>query len=459
MKQILISILTLSISLNSIAGIENLMKYTHPEAESNLNKPEVIKDQSGGFFTGGSLLIRSPRPKTLEPFHIETPKFKFDPCTGSADFRFGSFSHIKLSKYTEFLKKIPTAAAGYAVKMGIKTFCPQCETIMTDLERVTNEINSMMLDQCALSKSLGEGLISKLNASSQQKCMMQSNISGGTRDMYENMDECNKNSEKYGNSGEEQMKSTLGNEFNLAWKALSKNGSDTSNSEMLELMMSISGTLVGKKDNEGKWKFINYASLFSDSKQIENFIGNSSSTKVDLYSCNEKTKCLNISRTSKILNDTLYKNIQTNISSITKKIIDNKDASTLTEDEKTLVSFSTIPIISLIEQDLILKGINSDVLVSNSELIEVICYDVVSNYLTSLLLATQKEIKALELGSNEPDIINNFYSSIEDTRRVINSHKMTAYSRATIILQGKEQMTQKMNMIRNRFSRSLAVNR
>jgi hypothetical protein len=325
---------------------------------------------------------------------------------------------------------------------------------MTDLERVANQINSMMLDQCALSKSLGEGIISKLNASSQQKCLMQSNISGGSRDMYENMDTCSKNSEHYGNKSEDLMESTLGSEFNIAWKALSKNGTETSKSELLELMMSVSGTLVGKKNSEGQWKFINYSSLFNNSKQIESLIGSHVSTMVDLYTCDDNRKCINVKKTSKTLTDSLYKNVQNTVIGLTKKIAQNKSVDSLTDDEKTLISFSTLPLINMIEQNLITKGVeNSDVLISNPETIEVICYDVISSYLENLLTVTQKEIKSLQLGVNEPSIINNFLSSIEDVRRNINSQKMTAYSRATLIIQGKEQVEQKRKMIKDRWSR------
>ena len=71
-------------------GIEALMKYTSPEnTMANVNKGAIIKDQQGGYMTGGSMLLRGPSPKVLQPLLVQTPKFAFDACTGSADFRFG----------------------------------------------------------------------------------------------------------------------------------------------------------------------------------------------------------------------------------------------------------------------------------------------------------------------------------------------------------------------------------
>jgi conjugative transfer pilus assembly protein TraH len=443
----------------SLAGVDKLMKYASPDGSmSNVNKPEVIEDQSGGFVTGGSIIMRGPRPQVLQPFHVETPSFKYDPCSGNMDFRFGSFSFIKSSEFAKFFKKIPQAAGGYAIKMGIKTFCPQCETIMTELETVARTINGMMMDQCALSQKLGEGMVSKLNSAGKQRCLMQSNIGKFGQDQAENMQTCSSDQSKYGDQGEEEMKSMLGNEFNLAWKALTKNGTDIGNKDFLELMMSISGTLIGKKGGGGKWTFTHKPSLFTDSKQIENYIGSTSGSSIDIYSCSENKKCLNVATSVKNLgNDTFFSQVDKLITSITGKIADNKNKTTLSEDESSLISFSSIPIITLIEQDLVQKGVRSSPVVSNYELVEVICYDMVSNYLQSLLNTTKKEIKSLELGSNEPSIIENFTKDLESIRRIINDHKITAYNRATIAMQAKEHMEQKTLQIRGRFSRVLTT--
>jgi hypothetical protein len=37
---------------------------------------------------------------------VQTPKFAFDACTGSADFRFGGLSYISKKEFSEFFKNM-----------------------------------------------------------------------------------------------------------------------------------------------------------------------------------------------------------------------------------------------------------------------------------------------------------------------------------------------------------------
>jgi len=53
-------------------GVESLMKYASPEGTmSNVTKGAIVKDQQGGYMTGGSVILRGPRPQTLQPLVIQ----------------------------------------------------------------------------------------------------------------------------------------------------------------------------------------------------------------------------------------------------------------------------------------------------------------------------------------------------------------------------------------------------
>jgi conjugative transfer pilus assembly protein TraH len=118
------------------SGIEKLMQFTAPGTMGNLNKPAVIKDQQGGYLTGGSLILRGPQPKELQPLTVQTPRFAFDPCTGSADFRFGGLSFVSSKEFLNQLKSTVSAAGAYGLKMYLKTICPQCENVVMDLSLI-----------------------------------------------------------------------------------------------------------------------------------------------------------------------------------------------------------------------------------------------------------------------------------------------------------------------------------
>lgn len=405
---ILVSLLVNWQSAESFAsGIDNLMKYTSPEGTMvNVNKAGIITDQEGGYITGGSIILRGPRPKTLQPLLVQTPKFEFDPCTGSANFRFGGLSYISTKEFTDFFKNMSTAAGAYAVKMYIKSACPHCEDIMSYLETVARDINGLTMEQCAMSQVIAQGMYNKLNSSNQQVCMMQSNITKSSKDMYEATDKCKANPDRHGNTGaDSELESLLGNEFNLVWKALGK-GNDE-NGDLKELMMSISGTVIGRKV-DGRFHFMNKPSLILSHDLLERYIGVSKSGgKIKQYKCDNREKCLSPSEIEVTLNDreTIYGNISRILEALIPKIIENKPE-TLTDEEEVVISFSSVPLIHLIEMELASKARTEDLLVRMQEFIEVVCYDVVSNFLSQMLTTCSTAVKSLEYAQVDSTVIN-----------------------------------------------------
>ena len=449
------------------SGIDNLMKYAAPSGSmSNVNKAAIINDQQGGYMTGGSVILRAPRPKTLQPLTIQTPKFAYDACTGSADFRFGGLSYISSREFTQFFKNMGTAAGAYAVKMLIKSACPQCEDIMSYMETVARDINGMMMDQCAGAQALAKGAFSMLNAGDQQKCLMKGNIGKSNKDMYEASDKCKSNPDRHGEAGDEdELKSLLGNEFNLVWKALGKgSGGDL---DFKELIMSISGTIIGRKI-DGSFHFNNKPSLVLNNDLLEQYIGvHKKSGKVNLYQCDENQKCLNPTEVETILgeNDTIYGNISRILEGMIPKIFAGKGA--FTDEEEAVIAFSSIPIVQLIEMEIIHKGktekgkdvINSaDMIVRMQEFLEVVSYDVVTNFLMQMTNQAAAAVAALEYAQLDDTVIKNFTAQVTDVRRFITDSKFSAFKRLQVMMQYKERLVLQQRSFKAGFGRFLEYN-
>jgi len=449
------------------SGIDKLMKYAAPSGSmSNVNKAAIINDQQGGYMTGGSVILRAPRPKTLQPLTIQTPKFAYDACTGSADFRFGGLSYISSREFTQFFKNMGTAAGAYAVKMLIKSACPQCEDIMSYMETVARDINGMMMDQCAGAQALAKGAFSMLNAGDQQKCLMKGNIGKSNKDMYEASDKCKSNPDRHGEAGDEdELKSLLGNEFNLVWKALGKgSGGDL---DFKELIMSISGTIIGRKI-DGSFHFNNKPSLVLNNDLLEQYIGvHKKSGKVNLYQCDENQKCLNPTEVETILgeNDTIFGNISRILESMIPKIWAGKG--TFTDEEEAVIAFSSIPIVQLIEMELIHKGksekgqdvINSnDMIVRMQEFLEVVSYDVVTNFLMQMTNQAAEAVAALEYAQLDDTVIKNFTAQVTDVRRFITDSKFSAFKRLQVMMQYKERLVLQQRSFKAGFGRFLEYN-
>ena len=459
-RALLLTLLIIWEASNSLAsGIDKLMKYAVPDgAMGNINKGAIIKDQQGGYMTGGSMLIRGAKPKTLQPLLIQTPKFAYDACTGSADFRFGGLSYIAQKEFTQFFKNTATAAAGsYGMKLLIKSSCPQCENIMSDLEAIARDINGMIMEQCSMAQMISGGMYNTLNSGNQQKCLVQGNIDKSSKDMYEASDKCKTNPDRHGTKGEEdELKSLLGNEFNLVWKALGKGSSG--DESFKEMIMSVSGTIIGRKV-EGSYHFANKPSLILNNDLLEQYIGvNRKSGKVKLYQCDTKEKCLSPVEAEVALTDkdTIYGNVTRILEKLVPKVIENRGE--LTDEEQAVIAFSSIPLLQLIEMEVVHKAKSEDMIVRMTEFIEVVCYDIVTNFLLQMVSQAHTAVAALEYAQLDNSVIKNFTANANQVRRFLTDAKFTAFKRLQVITQVKERLTQQQREFKAGFGRFLEYN-
>lgn len=444
-------ILVVAADIAYASSIDALVKYTAPSGTmSNVNTPSIIKDQAGGYMTAGSILLRGPKPKELSPFMLQTPRLKFDACTGSGDFRFGAMSYISGAEFSNFLKSVAHSSGAYLVKMSIKTACPQCEESMSYLETVARDINGLTMNQCSLAQTIAEGPFSKITSSEKQRCMMDANSTGSSRDMFDTTRKCQDSAGERANGRSTEFESLLGDEFNLVWKALSKGaGSDTN---FKELMMSVSGTVIGKKE-DGRYKFTYKPSLLQDKELLEKFIGVSGTgSNINLYACDSADKCLlpEIRDIALSQEDTLYGNVSKILRSLVIKV--QSDNPRLSDEEEALLAFSSIPILHLIEMELSSKANTDDLLIRVGEFIEVVCFDVITNYMQVMLSRVISSVQALEQIQTDNGIIRSFIQDAENIRKYLSDSKFSAFQKLQVITQVKQRLEQQTKEFEFRFA-------
>ena len=452
----------LSICSGKVFGAQRLLNSLWPSGTMyNKTDAEVIKDQAGGFFSGGSIIIRGSRSTELNPLSIQSPSFSFDPCTGSADFRFGGFSFISSKEMLTFLQRTAKSTGMYAAKMMLKIHCPQCETVMSELERISREVSHFSLNQCSLSQSIANSALSKLTVGDKQNCMMKNNAAKQSSDLFASSRVCNDNPDTNKDVEKEEFASQLGNEFNLVWKAFKQGGVINTNTigdiNLGERVMSITGTIIGRKVGVGsgsKWTFTRKPSLFQDLKQLGHYIGSYDTSAFEGYTCDEHEKCLNPTlEKMQFGHNSLYRSVSIVIADLTKKILENQPLGALTNDEKRIIEMSNIPIIKMIEQDLIIKGGSSNPLVANSELIELISLDFAIEYLTRMINLAKNELSKLALSSSDSDLLKEFNNDVELVKQHLHEHKMSAFQRVNNVMQVKESFKLQDEQIKSRFSR------
>ncbi len=248
-KNISVSIILSSLlASTSSASIGNFIR-DQLNGSLEVTNAGYYKTQSGGFWTGGGLRVRwDMSGANINLFHAEAPHFAVG-CNG-VDMTFGSFSYLGFDKLVEKLKKISAAAPAMAFQMAIMTLCEQCNTIMTNLEKIADSLNNFNLNACQATKALagkGASYITNLLSSS-----------GVTQDASDTRPKVKTDTEWaitksietasnwFGNLGKEGMKNKLGygsliNRISNIYKP----GGGFSDGEFPAMMRAITGDVYG----------------------------------------------------------------------------------------------------------------------------------------------------------------------------------------------------------------------
>ena len=459
---VLVALFLLATTEVLAGGLDNFMLYSaRGGSMTSINKGAVISDQKAGYMTGGSIISRGPRPMDLQPLGVQLPSFNLDPCTGSFDLRWGGFSYIKGAEFARYIKAVASGSTAYLVKMAVKQGCPQCEGIISDLEAIARDINGMTLSQCNQATSIAEGIMGKFNAATTQKCLTKSSLVSDS-DLHDVTQKCQDNPDRYGEVGDDrELKSMLPDNFNLIWHALKHNEANEdadfqSRGYMRETMMSISGgIIVTKRDGVSTIKTL--PSLVEKEDLLEKYMGQpgSGTSKVKLYFCDEKVKCLNpIAREWVISNEThtLYGKVDAALQSIITKIDKNKGM--LSDEEQALIEYSQIPIITLFEIELALKEKDSvSLFAGNSEFIEVVCYDMVTNFMQKMLHEAKTAVGSIETAQLDNTAIEKFNENLKNVQLLLRDKKYKAMDKLQTIIAVKERLTKQQDVFEMNFNR------
>ncbi|HEH4489876.1 TPA: conjugal transfer protein TraH [Campylobacter coli] len=148
-KRVIISAIACAFLLPSALNA-NLSSFIQNNLGSSITSENsgYYKSQVSGFISGGSSRIRWGGGETIRPYSVTAPSFNVG-CSG-IDMIFGGFSYLNFEYLVEKLKKIASAAPAYAFQMALSTLCKDCQTIMDELEKIANAINSMNFDTCQM---------------------------------------------------------------------------------------------------------------------------------------------------------------------------------------------------------------------------------------------------------------------------------------------------------------------
>lgn len=220
------------------------------EGMSNVTQPSAQMGQRRGVLSGGSVVMRhrimQARPVTLTP-----PSFGGG-C-GGIDLYGGSFSFINQSEFTGLLRSIASNAGGYAFQLGINAMCPDCGSLMSDLQKKVQSLNEHLANSCQLAQGIVNDGISAMDAQ-QRSRVSQWSLAKGLGDAFESFTFAQGDPlERAVNSDPSGLQKTVSG--NLIWRSLHQHAGGTlgadGNTAWFEALMSVTGTVIIQGPTEG----------------------------------------------------------------------------------------------------------------------------------------------------------------------------------------------------------------
>lgn len=447
MKKILLCLSISTVFLHANVGKDMANFFSKFGAATNHTKGSSFKDQSGGYYNGGSFFMRAPS-RNVNPVHVTPPGFRMG-C-GGIDLWTGGFGYISTEQLKGAMQNIIQGGANYAFMLAVESYAPQVHNIMQQLNKLAADFNKLNINSCETSAAMVGSLWPKSNLGSQAACRMLSTGEGMATDWAKARHECGQNEETgLSRKKEDQM---VG-EFNLAWKVLGKISFDMTSSgtnlnpfvgsfdlgsgdkdTLKEIFMTFSGTLIRTKD--GKKKVL--PAQGDRSSFLKNLM---SGGEITYYKCDTKDLCLNPTPTRLQLDkeSALHSKIVTILDGMAEKIQNDEGGTSPSPAEESLINATSLPLYKFINVTTAYQKGHAPI--SLAEYGEIIAFDVVVTYVNDVLMSFREAAANLMDQQFTDEDLTPFIKGLRETQSSLSGVRQNALHKLDQML-GFVQKTQ-----------------
>jgi conjugative transfer pilus assembly protein TraH len=219
----------------------------------NVTGPSVIKGQTGTTFSGGSLYMRTPL-RNYQILSFTPPSLRAG-C-GGIDVHAGSFSFINAEQFTALLQNIGNVAIGAAFMIAVESVSPELAGILKSLQSFAQAANNALGNTCQLGRAIGEWAVGQLGITERENVHSTGEFSKLINTAKDSLDQATKfmNDLSYrsqnvaaAKNANSSLRAILESK-NVAFYAL--RGLNVSD-DMIELMMSLTGTIILISSSDG----------------------------------------------------------------------------------------------------------------------------------------------------------------------------------------------------------------
>ncbi|MBA3814729.1 MAG: conjugal transfer protein TraH [Alphaproteobacteria bacterium] len=448
MKKILICLILSTCPL--CAGMQdNLEKaFGTLGMSNNVTTAGGYQDQTGGFYTGGSVFGRS-KVNNAELFSLQMPHYRAG-C-GGIDLFMGGFSFINAQAFTQLLRNIGSNAGGYAFNLALATVTPQIKSVLDDLSAKVQQMTNQNINSCEAAATLVGGAWPQSNASSQLLCNAMSKDLGLATDWAQSHQKCGAEQQMNATldrkAQTQDFKDVLGDEFNIAWKAIQKNTFLSQDVQLAEFFMTISGTIVSRRVNE-RVEAIVLPSKSGDSTLLSALI--QGLIPVEIYKCDDTNadKCLNPTFQTITLPEAkaLHGKVQSLLQSISQKV---RVDGALSVEERGFVNSTMIPVLKIIAVELAFREGGSPLSIANFS--EAIAHDILLQYLDEVMSIVWDSVTQLQKVQISDDKIEELRAGIAGSRKLLFAQRTALFEQMSTTLDAIERTQQIERKLQNMF--------
>jgi len=120
------------------------------------DSPSSFESQKRGYYTMGGFTARTTS-STDYPITISPPRLSVG-CGGIDGF-LGGFSFLDPDYLVEKAQRAMQAAPYVAFDMALKTMCKECADTLGKIEQITNFLNGIQLNECAMAKPIATAMV------------------------------------------------------------------------------------------------------------------------------------------------------------------------------------------------------------------------------------------------------------------------------------------------------------
>lgn len=433
MKRLMFSLL-LFFSLPSFADVSSDMNdfFNRMGYSANVTGGGAYKGQSAGYYTGGSLFLRSGSRNT-QLMTLQLPRLRGG-CGGIDAFT-GSFSHIRSAELIAAMKNIANNVPAFAFQIALDTMTPMVEKHITKLRELADRINASTINSCEESAALVGSLWPRTAAAQKNVCQYVGTTKGIFTDAASARQGCGAGGELTKilakGKNDPEFNQLILDEGNLAWKAIHNNSLLKDDRQTAELLMSLSGSIIIRKtknSDDAPYAYVPMHSLAVDDDLVNALMKGG---VVSVYRCDDanKDKCLN-PRLRKITIPHRHAfgfKIKQVLQSIQDKI---RTDSALSASEKALLESTQLPIYKILNVNTAYAR-GSEVLGVN-HYAEVIAADIVYQYLISGIEEILKSSQSLLLPQ---DLLSTFREGLREARQKVIERRRTTSDHMYVALE------------------------